>query len=246
MSFKKILAFSSSRSGNSAYLEQALPIINRFLGDKKRTIAFIPFASVDNYEEYYQKIKVALKSLPHNIHIVLPENATQLLDECDCIMVGGGNTFKLLHDLYELDLMEIISRKIKSGIPYIGWSAGSNILGASIFTTNDMPIVQPKSFTALKVFPFMINPHYFNQNLDGFNGETRDMRLEECLKMNPAISILALPEGSAALLENYHLQFLENGPGYIFQLKDGVIVKRVILSATNINYLLDNIRLDPV
>lgn len=241
MPFKKILAFSSSRSGNSGYLETALPVIKNFLGDKKLSIAFIPFASVDSYEEYYQKVNEALKSLSHEIKVVVPENAKQLLEESDCIMVGGGNTFKLLHDLYELDLMDIIRRRLKAGTPYIGWSAGSNILGTSILTTNDMPIVQPQSFTALEVFPFLINPHYYNEDVAGFNGETRDMRLEECLKMNPSASILALPEGSAAILENFHLEYLENGAGYIFRFKDDEVLKRVILAATNINYLLEEV-----
>lgn len=241
MPFKKILAFSSSRSGTAAYFETALPIIKDFLGNEKQTIAFIPFASVDSYEEYFHKVNEALKSLSHNIRVVLPENAKEVLGECDCIMVGGGNTFKLLHDLYKLDLIELIRQKLSSGTAYIGWSAGSNILGSSILTTNDMPIIQPQSFTALNVFPFLINPHYYNQNVAGFNGETRDMRLEECLKINQATSILALPEGSAVLLESFHLQYLENGPGYIFQYKNETVQKRVILSETNINYLLGDV-----
>src|SRR5690606_35546456 len=140
--------------------ETALPIINKFLGNQALNIAFIPFASVDSFDDYYQKVNEALESLPHKISVVLPENAKQLLEECDCIMVGGGNTFKLLHDLYDLDLMDIIWKKLTTGTPYIGWSAGSNILGTSIFTTNDMPIVQPKSFKALNILPFSMNPQY--------------------------------------------------------------------------------------
>lgn len=241
MPLKKILAFSSSRSGNSAYLETALPVIQNFLGNKALNIAFIPFASVDSYDEYYKKVNEALESLPHKIRVVLPENAKQLLEECDCIMVGGGNTFKLLHDLYDLELMDIIWEKLAGGTPYIGWSAGSNILGPSIFTTNDMPIVQPKSFWALNVLPFLINPHYYNQLIPGFNGETRDMRLEECLKTNPSYTVLALPEGSAIILEDYNLEYIENGPGYVFDYKEDKLQKRVMLPSTNINYLLENL-----
>ena len=207
----------------------------------KRTIAFIPFASVDSYADYHSKVADALKKLPHEIKLVLPENAKQVLEECDCIMVGGGNTFKLLHDLYALDLMDIIRRKIKTGTPYIGWSAGSNILGLSIATTNDMPIIQPKSFAALGIFPFWINPHYYNENRVGFNGESRDMRLEEFLKMNPGSYVIGLPEGSALLLEDFDLQYIENGAGIVFRMLDGKFIKQVILSATNINYLLGDL-----
>ena len=237
----KILAFSSSRAGNSAYLETALPVIKSFLGKEKKIIGFVPFASVDPYADYHFKVAGALKSLKHEVKVVLPENAKQVLEECDCIVVGGGNTFKLLHDLYALDLMDIIRRKIKAGTPYIGWSAGSNILGSSISTTNDMPIVQPESFTALGIFPFLINPHYYNESKAGFNGETRDMRLEEFLKMNPDSFIIGLPEGSALILEDFDLQYIENGGGYVFRMLHGKFIKRVILSATNINYLLGDL-----
>lgn len=241
MPLKNILALSSSRAGDSAYLEIAVPLISDFLGKKARTIAFIPFASADSYADYYSKVAEGLKSLPHQIMVVLPENAKQVLEECDCIMVGGGNTFKLLHDLYDLDLIDLMRRKIKAGTPYIGWSAGSNILGKSISTTNDMPIVEPKSFNALGVFPFLINPHYYSQNMAGFNGETRDMRLEEFLKINPESFIVGLPEGSALILEDFNLQYIENGAGYIFRMLDGKFLKQVILSATNINYLLGDL-----
>ena len=241
MPLKNILALSSSRAGDSSYLENALPLIRNFLGKKKRTIAFFPFASVDSYADYHLKVTDAFKSLPHQIELVLPENAKQILEDCDCIMVGGGNTFKLLHDLYDLDLMDLIRLKIKAGMPYIGWSAGSNILGKTISTTNDMPIVEPKSFAALGVFPFLINPHYYNQNMAGFNGETRDMRLEEFLKMNPDSFVVGLPEGSALILEDFNLQYIENGAGYVFRMLDDKFLKQVVLSATNINYLLGDL-----
>ncbi len=241
MPLKSILAFSSSRAGDSGYLEPALPIIRDFLGKDKRRIAFIPYASVDCYGDYFLKVSEALKSLPHQIVLVVPENANQVLEECDCIMVGGGNTFKLLHDLYDLNLMEIIRNKIKGGTPYIGWSAGSNILGRSISTTNDMPIMEPESFAALDIFPFLINPHYFNQNTEGFNGETRDMRIEEFLKMNPNSFVVGLPEGSALILEDFNLQYIEYGAGFIFQMLDEKFSKQIILSATNINYLLGDL-----
>jgi len=217
MELKKILAFSSSRCGNSGFLEKAAPVIEEFLGSKPINIAFIPFADADKkYEEYAFAVQRALKNRALKINVVLPSNATTLIENCEVILVGGGNTFKLVHDLYELDLLNLVRAKIKSGKPYIGWSAGSNILAPSISTTNDMPIVEPRSFKALGLFPFQINPHYFNKRIEGFNGETRDDRLAEFLKMNPAVSVVGLPEGSYLKFENNHLGYFGEEEGVLF------------------------------
>src|SRR5689334_18957394 len=100
MAAAQVLAFSSSKVGDGSYLEKAVPVIKQFLGETKKTIAFVPFASVDGYDDYAEKVRKGLSSLPHEIDLVLPENAKLVLENADVIMIGGGNTFKLLHDLY--------------------------------------------------------------------------------------------------------------------------------------------------
>jgi dipeptidase E len=220
MSLIRILAFSSSRSGQAEYLQTNLPVIKNFIGDKATNIAFLPFATADNnYEDYGSRVREALKSLPGNFEILFPENAKSVLEKSDVIIVGGGNTFKLLHDIYELNLLDLIRDKVNAGVPYISWSAGSNIIGPTIATTNDMPIIEPKSFNALGLFPFQINPHYFNKKIAGFNGETRDERLQEFLHMNPGIPIACLPEGSGLLLENNVLKYFGKDEGVLFYYK---------------------------
>jgi len=159
----RVLAISSSRVGKSGYLQEAALFISRFLGNNPLNIAFIPYAAVDgDYEAYAQKVRLPLQALPYKIEVAEPENARSVIEQSDVIMVGGGNTFKLLHDIYELGLFEIIQQKVNSGTPYIGWSAGSNIAGKTIGTTNDMPIIEPKTFEAFGFLPFQINPHYIN------------------------------------------------------------------------------------
>lgn len=223
----KLLAFSSSRTGDSGYLEPAVKVIKNYLGPKALHFAFVPFASTGSYENYLQKVCNGLSPLPHHIELVNGDNAWKLINQCDGIMVGGGNTFKLLHNLYELDLVELIREKVREGIPYVGWSAGSNILGPSIATTNDMPILQPKSFKALHVLPFQINPHYYNIDVSGFNGETRDIRLREFLAVNPSAIVIALPEGTYLTAEDTEILF-HGEAGYEFR-KDGpdIIVKEL-------------------
>ena len=231
----RILALSSSRVGDGAYLETAAPVIQKFLGDRRLTIAFVPFASVDSYEEYGRKVREGLSALPHDVELVTPQNAKAIIEESDAVMVGGGNTFKLLHDLYELDLIETIKAKVQSGAPYIGWSAGSNLTGPTICTTNDMPVIEPKSFTAFGFFPFQINPHYQNVVVKGFHGETRDQRLEEFLKLNEGKSIVCLPEGTWLRYQNGELLFDGIAQSVVMTRDEGQTIHRLVHPGTVIS-----------
>lgn len=241
MAVNRILACSSSRVGTGEYLETVAPLIQKFLGDHPFQIAFIPFALVNNnYDSYLAMVKNGLKHLPYNIHVVTPENAKEVIEKADVIMVGGGNTFKLLHDIYELKLLDTIRDKVNKGIVYIGWSAGSNILGPTIGTTNDMPIIEPKSFNALGLFPFQVNPHYSNAKQAGHNGETRDQRLEEFILLNPGIPVVALPEGTALKMENGLLTLIGQFPALLFTAsadqKD--MIRKEISLHENLSFLL--------
>jgi dipeptidase E len=203
--------------GTGGFLEDAVPVISEFLATGS-TIAFIPFASVDrDYEAYGDRVRGALAGLSYTVNVVHPEHAAAIVEEADAIMTGGGNTFKLLHDIYDLNLFDLIQSKVASGKPYVGWSAGANITGLSICTTNDMPIIQPRSFKALGFLPFQINPHYINQKLEGHNGETRDQRLTEFVQLNPGIPVIGLPEGAYLKLESNTLLYSGEKEGVIFQ-----------------------------
>lgn len=231
----RILALSSSRVGNGGYLEAAAPVIQKFLGDGRLTLAFVPFASVDGYEDYLRKVREGLSALPHNTELVTPQNAKEVIAQSDAVMVGGGNTFKLLHDLYDLDLLETIKAKVQSGAPYIGWSAGSNLTGPTICTTNDMPVIEPKSFAAFDFFPFQINPHYQNVVVKGFHGETRDQRLEEFLKLNEGKSIVCLPEGTWLQYQNGKLLFDGAAQGVVMTREEGQTMHRLVHPGTFIS-----------
>lgn len=238
MTNNRILAFSSSRVGDGGYLEAVAPIVNEFLGGSKLQVAFLPFASVANdAEAYAEMVTNGLNNPAYQIKIVQPEHAKEMVETANVIMVGGGNTFKLLYDIYQLKLLDIIRDKVNKGIPYIGWSAGANILGPSIGTTNDMPIVEPKSFNALGLFPFQINPHYNNEKPSGHNGETRDQRLQEFLKMNPGVPIVALPEGTALKMQDAKLQFLGIKSGLLFSAAENEMERKEIDPGTDISFL---------
>lgn len=236
----KILALSSSRMGNGGFLEWAVPLVSQFMGNNRFNIAFVPFASVQkNYQEYGDMVQQAFRSLSCSVATVVSIESKPVLENADMIMVGGGNTFKLLHDIYEQDLFEIIQKKVRTGTPYIGWSAGANIAGRTISTTNDMPIIEPKSFASFAFLPFQINPHYINQKIDGHNGETRDQRIEEFVMLNPGIPVVGLPEGTALQLQDFALRFVGEREGVLFQTNaNSQTSKKKILSGEDISMLL--------
>ena len=194
---KKMLLASTSTIFGQKYLEYLHDEIKTlFSGCKK--ILFIPYArpSGISHLEYTEKAKNIFKILNLEIIDYTNEDLRYSLEKCDGIFVGGGNTFLLLDKLYQYSLIDILKNKINSGIPYLGTSAGSNICGMTIGTTNDMPIVHVKSLEALGIIDFNINPHYLDP-IDGFEhmGESRETRINEFHKFNDQF-VIGLREGS--------------------------------------------------
>ena len=210
-----ILMLSSSRSGNENYLETAKPMIMEHLQGVK-TLLFIPFAGVTvDWDKYTQMVQDALPEITvQGIHQA--DNAIEAIAKAEAIAVGGGNTFNLLSEIYQQGLLNPIREKVKSGAPYIGWSAGSNICGNSIRTTNDMPIIQPPSFDALQFVPFQLNPHYTDYQPPGHNGETRAQRIAEFCTLTPDMPVIGIREGTALQRTGDRLTLKGEFPGVVF------------------------------
>lgn len=192
-----LLASTSTLHGES-YLAYLLPQLNVFF-EEADEVLFLPYArpSGISHDAYTDKVQSAFASIGkkcRGLHTF--ENPQKALQEAQGIFTGGGNTFLLLSKLYELSLISALKEKIYAGTPYLGTSAGSNIAGLSIQTTNDMPIVYPPSFEALGIIPFCINPHYLDAN-DAIKhmGETRETRIKEFMFVNN-IPVIGLREGS--------------------------------------------------
>ena len=195
---KKMLLASTSTIYGQKYLEYLLEDIKiLFSGCEK--IIFIPYAQPSgiSHIEYTNKAKKVFESLNLNILDYTKDNIKEQLEICDGIFTGGGNTFLLLNKLYEFNLIEDLRYKINSGIPYLGTSAGTNICGLSIGTTNDMPIIHVKSFEALGIIDLNINPHYIDQ-IEGIEhmGESRKTRINEFHNLNDQL-VVGLREGSS-------------------------------------------------
>lgn len=192
-----IIASTSTIFGGN-YLEYLLLDIEKIFANAT-TVLFIPFArpSGISHEEYTQRVALAFKKINKKV-IGLQEfnNLSDAIQKAEAIFVGGGNTFLLVKQLHDNNLMTVLSNAIKSGIPYLGCSAGSNITGISMQTTNDMPIVYPSSFETLGVIPFNLNPHYLDPDINSTHkGETRETRIIEFHSFNE-IPVIGLREGS--------------------------------------------------
>lgn len=192
-----LLLLSNSTNHGSSYLEHCASQIDEFLGDR-REVLLIPYAAVSySYDEYEEMASNALSLFGIKVtSIHHTDDAVAAVNAASAIAVAGGNTFRLLQVLYEQGLVGAIRGKVAQGTPYIGWSAGSNVAGPTIRTTNDMPIVEPPTFEALGLVKFQINPHYTDRMIVQHKGETRAQRLAEFVELNRDSVVVALPEGS--------------------------------------------------
>lgn len=201
---KKLLIVSTSTIHGKPYLEYLFDEISDFFKGA-REIIFIPYArpSGATHDEYtaaaYEKFKMIGFEIK-GIHTF--DDPVEAIQNAQGVFTGGGNSFLLLHQLIENGLMDPLRKRILEGMPYMGTSAGSNITGPTIGTTNDMPIVYPRTFEALNVIPYNINPHYLDPDPDSkHKGETRQTRIEEFLVFN-SIKVVGLREGSWLRFEN--------------------------------------------
>ena len=198
---KRILLISNSTLYGSGYLDHAETEIRSFLGDVKRVL-FVPFALHDR-DSYTATAQKRFETMGYELSSV--HNAPdpkQAVNDTDAVFIGGGNTFRLLKALYDFELLDLIRERATAGMPYIGSSAGSNVAGPTIKTTNDMPIVEPPSFNALGLVPFQLNPHYLDPDPDSKHmGETREERLRQFLEENDT-PVAGLREGAMLRIEN--------------------------------------------
>ena len=195
---KNLIIASTSTLHGGEYLEYLLPTLENHFKNCD-TIIFIPYARPGGmtHDEYTERVAIAFSKINKKIiGLHTFENPIEALENAEGIFTGGGNTFLLVTQLYENDVMKTLSNVIESGTPYLGSSAGSNITGISMQTTNDMPIIYPPSFKTLKAIPFNLNPHYLDANLQSKHmGETRETRIKEFHAFNTT-PVLGLREGS--------------------------------------------------
>jgi dipeptidase E len=216
---RQLLLLSNSTNYGKEWLEHAEKDIQKFLGEDIQDVLFIPYAGVTiTFDEYTERARKKFGELGYGINSVHEtDDPVTAVRDAEAIAVGGGNTFHLVYNLHKYGLIQPIRDKLDAGIPYIGWSAGSNVACPSLMTTNDMPIIQPESFETLNLVPFQINPHYLDANPEGHKGETREERIEEFITVNQDVRVLGLREGSTLRIHGETMRLLGHAPVRVFR-----------------------------
>ena len=195
---KQILIASTSTVHGSGYLEYLLDSLKVHFKNAN-TVLFIPYARPGgiSHQDYTEIVRIAFSKINKAVKGIHEfDNPKDAIKSAEAIFTGGGNTFVLVNQLYKNGLMTELKTAIESGIPYLGTSAGSNICGLTIGTSNDMPIMYPPSFNTLGLVPFNINPHYLDPEPGSTHmGETRDTRIKEFHRFNSQ-PVVGLREGS--------------------------------------------------
>jgi dipeptidase E len=250
---KKLLLLSNSTLPGQKWLEYALPLIKHHFDAspaRPRTVLFVPYARKD-CDAYAGEATETLAPLGIKVvsaHAREGENPDKLLEKVNGVFVAGGNTFLLLERLQRTNLLSAIKKRAEAGMPFVGVSAGTNIAAPTIKTTNDMPIVHPRSLDALELVPFQINPHYVHGRFyyeEGgtkvpYNGETRADSIKAFHEQNDA-PVVGLREGSALRVTGDKVELLGGRSAFLFEKgKDAAKKQRLteITDGTALSVLL--------
>jgi dipeptidase E len=197
---RRLVLISTSTVFGTRYLEHAFAELRDALGGVSRVL-FIPHALQDR-DGYAAKARAAFEEIGYDLDSLHEaKDPARAVGEAEAVFCGGGNTFRLLKALYDMDLLPLIRGRVAGGMVYSGASAGSNLACPTIRTTNDMPIVQPPSFDALGLVAFQINPHYLDPAPGSTHmGETRETRILEFHEENET-PVVGLREGAILRVE---------------------------------------------
>jgi dipeptidase E len=213
-----LLLLSNSRTAGGSYLGHALEAIGAAIGSRRRAL-FLPFAGVTvGWDEFSAAVADALAPLGIDVagaHRC--EDPAVALAATEIVLVGGGNTFRLLAEARRRGWLAPLRRAVAAGVPYVGWSAGANLATPTIRTTNDMPIVDPGGLDALGLVDFQLNCHFTDQLPPGHQGESRTQRIAEFHALNPTVPVIGLPEGDWLTVRGTRVRLHGPHPALLFR-----------------------------
>jgi dipeptidase E len=231
----ELLLLSNSTAPGMGFLEHATEAIQAALGDRS-SLLFVPFASSDP-DTYTSIMRQALARVGIEVtSLHQARNPIAAVADAQAVFVGGGNSFRLLHALTTAGVLEELRQAAEAGVPYLAASAGTNLACPTIRTTNDMPIVEPRSLAALGLIPFQLNPHYLDPDpRSPHQGETRPARIEEFLEEND-VPVLGLREGAWLQVSGARAMLSGSNTGRLFRRHTGPIDIPV---GADLSYLLN-------
>ena len=236
----RLLLLSNSQREDLGYLEHAQGFLREFLARLPSEVMFIPYAAVTKrYDDYVAQVQSAFGALGIRVRGLHADvDPVEAVRKAPVIVVGGGNTWKLLREVRSQQLLPAIRDRVAAGVPYIGWSAGSNLAGPTIMTTNDMPICDPGGFDALGLVPFQVNPHYLHGNPPGFKGETREERITEFGVLQPRVWVAGLREGTGLRIEDGSARLVGDVQCRVFRHGEA---PRELDASDNFDFLLESV-----
>jgi dipeptidase E len=218
MIMKNVVLASTSTLYGEDYLAYLLPVMQELFAGISE-VTFIPYARPGgmSHDEYTSKAALPFQSLNISLRGLHSfDDPAAALQHSKAFFTGGGNTFLLVKQLHELHLMGLLRQEVEKGKPYLGTSAGSNIGGINMQTTNDMPIVYPPSFATMGLVPFNLNPHYLDPIPElPHMGETRETRIKE-FHTQQNIPVVGLREGSWIRVKGSEICLEGTQPARIF------------------------------
>ncbi|HEY2549258.1 MAG TPA: dipeptidase PepE [Streptosporangiaceae bacterium] len=216
----RALLMSSSVTYEQGTLGHAAGHIGELL-DGTGPLVFVPYALTD-WDGYTASVRDALADAcdvrgAHTLSVAQTVRAS-------AFYVGGGNTFRLLRALQDTGLLGIIRSAVAAGALYLGDSAGSAVAGPTMRTTNDMPIVEPRSLTALGLVGWHMNCHYPDPQPGPrtFMAETREERLAEFLEENDS-EVVCLREPAWLDIDGTRATVGGRGGGRLFRRGAGPV-----------------------
>jgi dipeptidase E len=238
-SAKRILLLSESRQEGRDYLDHAETEIRSLLAGVK-SILFVPYAMSD-YAAYTNRMRARFAEMGYTLHSVhSAPNPYEAVANAEALFVGGGNTFRLLAALYQHNLQRVIRQRVRTGMPYLGASAGTIVACPTLKTTNDMPILKPPSFKALGLIDFQINPHYVDADPHStFKLGTRENRLRDFVEENKE-PVVALRDGAMLSFDRGSIMLQGTASALIFrygaspsEIASGVSLQEYLLKGSN-------------
>lgn len=189
----------------------------RHFGPKRRVLLILHATLPGDRDAMEQRLQTLFQADGYeaeSLHHWDGIDARRRIEGAEAIFVGGGETFLLLRTLIETRQLKALREAVLGGVPMHGTSAGANVAGPVIGCTNDFPVVDVPTRTALGVFPAIINPHH--PRLDEREHATRAGKIHTYLRLNPAETVLGLGNGALARLQAGRVELLV-GPGFLYQ-----------------------------